>query len=211
MADQDATVYAEALIMTVARAFYEDEAICLIDVLIRDKFLRNDQDMGSRLSLPPRQLRQTLQFLQDEHLVKSEDVNDLSEGGSQATKFWYIDYNHAVNVIRLRMYLLKKKLEEAELQARSSSMYQCPGYSTKQCNGRYTEIEAQQIIDENTGLFLCPECVTAHAANPNPPPKDTYTLQLIDNAKDLKLAVDNMRRLNVQLSGKMIGNQQLRA
>lgn len=36
----DLTVYAEALISTVARAFYGDEAVCLIDVLIRDKFLR---------------------------------------------------------------------------------------------------------------------------------------------------------------------------
>jgi hypothetical protein len=41
--------------------------------------------------------------------------------------------------------------------------------------------------------------------------KEKYTLQLIDNTKDLKLAMDNMRRVTVQLSGKMIGSQQLRA
>jgi hypothetical protein len=41
--------------------------------------------------------------------------------------------------------------------------------------------------------------------------KSTYTLQLVDNTKDLKLAIDNIRRVNVQLSGKMIGSQQLRA
>lgn len=99
MADNDATVYAEALIATVARAFYEDTAICLIDVLIRDKYLRDDQDMGTRLSLPPKQLRKTLQFLQDEHIVKSEAVDDLAEGGSQATKFWYIDYNRKYSVL----------------------------------------------------------------------------------------------------------------
>jgi transcription initiation factor TFIIE subunit alpha len=93
MSENDATVYAEALIMTVARAFYEDSAIFVIDVLIRDKFLRDDQDMGTRLSLPPKQLRKTLQFLQEEHLVKTEQVDDLAEGGSQATKFWFIDYN----------------------------------------------------------------------------------------------------------------------
>ena len=56
----DQTVYAEALIAAVARAFYEDEAVCLIDVLIRDKFLRDD-DMSPRLSLPAKQLRRTLQ------------------------------------------------------------------------------------------------------------------------------------------------------
>lgn len=206
----DATVYAEALISTVARAFYDDTCIALIDVLIRDKFLRDDQDMGMRLSLPPKQLRKTLQFLQDEHLVKAEAVNDLAEGGSQATRFFYIDYNHAVKSIRLRIFLLRKKLEDAEKRARHSSVYICPGYKTKTCNGRYTETEAQQVVDPETGLFLCQECMNAHVANPDPPPKETYTLQLVDNTKSLKEAIDNIRRVDVQFKSKTVGNQQMR-
>lgn len=206
----DLTVYAEALIATVARAFYDDDAVCLIDVLIRDKFLRDD-DMAPRLQLPAKKLRATLQFLQEEHLVKSEMVDDLAQGGSQATKFWYIDYNYAVHTIRLRLHLLRKELQEAEMQARSSSFYLCPGYQTKRCNGRYTEEEAQQIIDPGSGLFLCQECYLKYEADPNAPARETYTLNLVDNSKDLNLAMDNIRRMNVQLSGKMIGNQQLRA
>lgn len=207
----DATVDAEHLIMTVTRAFYDDTAIAIIDVLIRDKFLRDDQDMGERLSLPPKQIRKTLQFLQDEHLVKNEAINDLAEGGSQATKYWYIDYNHAVNTIRLRIYLLQKKLERDEMEARSSSIYLCPGYKTKECNGRYTEIEAQQVVDPTSGLFLCQECVLSNENNPDPPPLESYTLQLVDNTRHLVDAMDQMRRVNVQLRSKMIGNQQLRA
>jgi len=206
----DLTVYAEALISTVARAFYDDDAVCLIDVLIRDKFLRDD-DMAPRLSLPAKKLRATLQFLQEEHLVKSETVDDLAQGGSQATKFWYIDYNHAVHSIRLRLHLLRIRLEQAEKRARSSSFYLCPGYETKVCNGRYTEEEAQQIVDTETGLFLCQECFMRYEVDPNAPSRDTYTLRLVDNTKDLRLAVDHMRRVTVQLSGKVIGNQQLRA
>ena len=205
----DLTVYAEALIAAVARAFYDDEAVCLIDVLIRDKFLRDD-DMAPRLSLPAKKLRATLQFLQDEHLVKFETVDDLAQGGSQATKFWYIDYNHAVHSIRLRLHLLRKQLEQAEMRARSSSFYLCPGYKSKRCNGRYTEEESQQLVDLDSGLFLCQECFMMYDADPNAPPKSTYTLQLVDNTKALRLAMDNMRRVTVQLSGKMIGNTQLR-
>lgn len=122
----DLTVYAEALIATVARAFYDDDAVILIDVLIRDKFLRDD-DMAPRLQLPAKKLRETLRFLQDEQLVKEELVDDLAQGGSQQTKFWYIDYNHAVHTIRLRLHLLRKDIEQAEMQARTSSYYLCPG------------------------------------------------------------------------------------
>jgi transcription initiation factor IIE alpha subunit len=205
----DLAVKAEALISAVARAFYEDEAICLIDVLLRDKYLRDD-DMGPRLSLQPKQLRRVLQFLQDEHMVKFEEVDDLAQGGSQQTKFWYIDYNQAVHTIRLRLYLLKQKLEQAELAARSSSFYLCPGYNTKRCNGRYSEEQAQTEVDPVTGLFLCQECVVAYESSADPPDKSTYTLQLVDNAQALKRAVDDMRRVHVQLSGKMIANEQLR-
>lgn len=205
----DLTVHAESLIATVARAFYDDDAVCVIDVLLRDKFLRDD-DMGPRLSLPAKQLRRTLQFLQEEHFVRFELVDDLSSGGSQATKFWYIDYNHAVNTIRLRIYLLRKKLEEAEMRARSNSFYLCPGYKVKRCNGRYTEEQAQQVLDRNSGMFLCQECVRANEANPNPPEMCTYTLNLVDNSRALRQAMDDMRHINVQLSRKVIGNQQLR-
>jgi len=210
MADQDATVYAEDLIRTVARAFYDDSAICLIDVLLHDKFLRDD-DMSKRLSLSAKQLRQTLTFLKTEHLVKSEMIDDLEEGGSQNTTFWYIDYNMAVHSIRLRIYLMQKKLEEAELRARSCSMYLCPGYALGECRGRYTEAEAQIMTDEETGLFLCRECAMFHENNPNPPPKERYILQLLDNSEDLRVAVENSRRIRVQMSAKMVGTKPIRA
>ena len=96
------------------------------------------------------------------------------------------------------------------MRARSSSMYLCPGYTKKTCNGRYTETEAQQVLDYETGLFLCQECRNAHADNPDPPLKDTYTLQLVDNTKALRQAMDHIRRVDVQFSSKMILNQQMR-
>ncbi|KAI2495664.1 TFIIE alpha subunit [Fragilaria crotonensis] len=130
--------------------------------------------------------------------------------GSQQTKFWYIDYNQAVHTIRLRLFLLKQKLEHAELAARSSSFYLCPGYNTKRCNGRYSEEQAQTEVDPISGLFLCQECVVAYESSVDPPPKSTYTLQLVDNALALKTAVDDMRRVHVQLSGKMMATEHLR-
>ena len=206
----DLTVYAEALIAVTARAFYDDEVVCLIDVLLRDKYLRDD-DMGPRLQLPAKKLRATLQFLTDEHLVRSELVDDLEQGGSQNTKFYYLDYCRAVHSIRWRVHLLQNQLKDAERQARSSSFYYCPGYKDRRCNGRYTEEEAQQVLDDDSGLFLCRECAQNYLFDPHSPPKATYTLQLVDNTAELRRAMDHLRRVTVQLSAKFIGNQQLRA
>lgn len=122
-----------------------------------------------------------------------------------------ISYNHAVHVIRLRIHLLQKKLSTAEMRARSSSLYLCPGYHTKTCNGRYNETDAQQIVDNESGLFLCRECVRTYTNHPNPPNKKEYTLKLVDNQKELKNAMDNMRRVKVQLSSKVdMSSQPLR-
>jgi transcription initiation factor IIE alpha subunit len=137
--------------------------------------------MAPRLNLPAKRLRQTLQFLQDEHLVYSEPVHDLAQGGSQATRFYYLDCCRAVHTIRLRVHLLQRKLEHAELRAQSSSHYLCPGYKIKRCTGRYSEEEAQQVLDPESGLFLCGACSASFSKDPNPPPLETYTLQLVDN------------------------------
>lgn len=166
--------------------------------------------MAPRLNLPAKKLRATLQFLTEEHLVNSETVDDLAQGGSQATRFYYIDYNRAVHSIRLRLHLLKRELEKEETRARSSSFFLCPGYDKKRCNGKYTEEEAQQVLDVTSGLFLCQECARMFENDPTAPPKTDYTLQLVDNANAVKLAVNNLRRLNVQMTAKFIGNQQLR-
>ena len=67
------------------------------------------------------------------------------------------------------------------------------------------------VVDPESGMFLCQECHTAHEANPNPPPMETYTLQLVDNTKSLREAMDLMRRVNTQFRTKSFGNQQIRA
>ena len=50
------------------------------------------------------------------------------------------------------------------------------------------------MVDMKTGVFLCQECFLNYQNDPNGPNVDTYTLRLVDNADDLRLAVDNIRR-----------------
>jgi transcription initiation factor TFIIE subunit alpha len=66
------TPTAELLIRATSRAFYTDDVIAIIDVLIRDKYLRDD-DMGPRLKLSTKNVRSVLQFLKSEQLVFSEN------------------------------------------------------------------------------------------------------------------------------------------
>lgn len=215
-------VHVEALISAAARAFYDDFAICVVDVLLREKFLR-DHTMATQLHLPVKRLRATLQFLQDEHLVqtiseKDDDYNyqqQLQTGARRKraikTKFYYLDYCRAAHTIRLRVFLMQQNLRQTILQLQESTYYVCPGYEVKRCLGRYTEQQAQQLLlDHSTGLFLCHDCGIRYQNDPHAPPIETYTLMAEDNTKELKQALEAQRRFSVQMSAKSIGDHQLR-
>jgi hypothetical protein len=75
--------------------------------------------------------------------------------------------------------------------------------------GKFTEEEAQQVVDQETNDFLCIYCYNNYKHDQSMPRTD-YTLTLLDNTKELKIAKNNLRRFEVQMKGKMIGDQQLR-
>jgi hypothetical protein len=71
-------------------------------------------------------------------------------------------------------------------------------------SSKYTQSEAQQIVDNGTGLFLCHECCRTYSNHPSPPSKTEYTLKLLDNTYEINKAMNDMRRVRVQLSSKTL-------
>jgi transcription initiation factor IIE alpha subunit len=207
----------EELISAVARAFYDDDVICIVDVLIRERFLRDDT-MSNFLHLPTKRLRKTLQFLKDEHIVQYEDIQIISTTANPQkqqkrrkaiNRFWYIDYHHAVYSIRLRLHGMKNDLEQQLQEARNTCHYVCPGWKMKRCNGHYTEQELQyQSIDSETGLFLCVECHSMYEDNPEGPSKKECALESVDKTSLVKSIEGKLRRLDVQMSPKWIDTTQ---
>lgn len=210
----------ELVLKTVARAFYDDVAVCVVDGLVRDKFWKQDtrkDNFGkiySKLKLPPKLVRKTLVFLQTEHWVASEEVSGIVETRdakrtyrrSHTAKFWYLDYNRAFHSIRLRLHLLRDELQEKVIELSNASWYDCPT-----CKSRWTENEAQDCPShEKTSAFLCRECYEQHKYNPDPPDIGTYTLALVDNSNKKSEAELALRRINVQMSEKTIGTDTLR-
>ncbi|KAJ1460429.1 hypothetical protein M885DRAFT_509402 [Pelagophyceae sp. CCMP2097] len=63
----------EALIRCVGRAFYPDDCVAVLDVLVTDKYIREDE-MGPRLHMSQRQARAVMQLLEGERLVSSETL-----------------------------------------------------------------------------------------------------------------------------------------
>eukprot|EP00339_Tiarina_fusa_P000973 CAMPEP_0117036054 /NCGR_PEP_ID=MMETSP0472-20121206/25571_1 /TAXON_ID=693140 ORGANISM="Tiarina fusus, Strain LIS" /NCGR_SAMPLE_ID=MMETSP0472 /ASSEMBLY_ACC=CAM_ASM_000603 /LENGTH=552 /DNA_ID=CAMNT_0004745713 /DNA_START=15 /DNA_END=1673 /DNA_ORIENTATION=+ len=207
-AAQIQTSAAKDLVAAVARAFYDDTTICLVDHLLRCKYLPDGPGMGKRLHLPTRLVRKTLLFLQAEHLVSCESVTAVvvtrdrvrTYRRLRTRKFWYIDLNRAVHTVALRLHLVQRRLERAVTAACDTIHFVCPGYALKACNGHYTELEAQWLeVDEETGKFQCRECLEVHRHNPDPPPHP-YVLDVVDTQDERQQAETLLRRFRSQLS-----------
>src|SRR5687767_30011 len=97
------------------------------------------------------QVRAVLTRLQLEGLVRTEEMLDEYSGGRKAN-YWYVDYRHAVNVIRLRIYLMQKRLQEQEKAELARQTYACP-----QCGATFGVLEIQKLVNGARG-FCCSHC-----------------------------------------------------
>ncbi|CBN78187.1 conserved unknown protein [Ectocarpus siliculosus] len=117
MADMNAIVAlqkAERLVSTIARAFYTDITVLVVDTLIREKYIKDkDEELGSRLNLQPKQVRSALAELLAEGFAAKEMMSDEIYSG-RSSNYWYIDLRHAVNVILLRVFQMKEILSQRQ-------------------------------------------------------------------------------------------------
>ncbi|GMH53685.1 hypothetical protein TrST_g10174 [Triparma strigata] len=196
--DQDFTSTAEELIRAVTRAFYSDNDVFLIDVLIRDKYLRDDTDMETRLKIDSKILRKRLNFLIEERLVSKERVDDLTDGGSASTTFYYIDYYLVVQIIAWRMHLMRTAIEkEYEDDKKSASSLVCPN-----CEGSFQPIDYANWMDMELGAIVCGDCKYENSFAVEPVPPTEYILRQAEQERSGGKAKAELDRLKRQTSRK---------
>jgi transcription initiation factor IIE alpha subunit len=174
-------VVAERLIGTVARCFYGDTTVVVLDALIREKFIR-EEEMGPRLRLKEKDWRKVVNQLEEELLIQSEKV--LMEDMRQPSVY-YIDYQMFVDVVRYRIYLMKQKVDSATTQEISEVKYKCPT-----CKRVIGMTEAMRCRSKDY-KFICSECCPHDDFRQHPAEFD-WILQSEDNAVRISSA-DNLK------------------
>jgi transcription initiation factor IIE alpha subunit len=137
-------------------------------------------------------VRAYLARLEEEGLVRQEEMPDEFSGGRKAN-YWYVDYRHAVNVIRLRVHLMQKKLREQEQKELARQTYKCP-----QCDSTFTVLEIQRLVNGARG-FCCSHCCEndVHTTCVKGP----HSLQDFDNRETLRAVTAEYKELKEQLAG----------
>lgn len=156
------------LLRTTARAFYMTEHILVIDALITHSTL-SDKDLAHVLGMQTKHLRKLCGRLREDGLVSVQTraerradgtgITFMGAPGQQArervthTDWYYLNFHHAIDSIKFRMYRLNKHIESLGAPTTEKKDLSCP-----QCGNQYTELEALDKIDMATGLCYCRRC-----------------------------------------------------
>eukprot|EP01038_Epipyxis_sp_PR26KG_P008443 gene8443-11421_t len=201
----DQILQVEQLIATIARAFYSDTVVVMIDALLREKYII-EEEFGPRLKLQSKDIRKYITQLEEyEMLIKHEivTINPSNSGDTKNSKkntiqlkCYYIDYQTCFYVIKYRLYLLEKLIHREEHTELTEIYFQCPN-----CKEKYTILEVQKYRAKDN-KFICPSCCPAD--NYKIINSETYfRLVQVDNKKELNHVQQLDEKRLVQLSSTL--------
>lgn len=184
-----ANILVERLVASVARAFYTDSYVVVLDTVLREKFIRFEE-LGPRLKVSPKDLRAILNQLEDEMMIHVENM--IMEDGGTA-RCYYIDYQLFVHVVRFRLHLMTAGIKSVEKSELSDVFFECPT-----CKQRYSALEAQHQLAVDF-KFICTSCCpfeNFRAAVSQP----SFRLVEVDNRYKLSDVQVLAKRMEEQLS-----------
>lgn len=190
---------AEKFVQTIARAFYIDTIVVVLDALIREKYIR-EQELGPRLRMSQKQARETIAALVDaDGLVKYEEVPlpdvdpNANPNSKQTVKFYYIDYQSFVNLIRYRVYVMLKSIQSQERSEVDDIYFECPTCLTK-----YSSLQAMKQRSADF-RFVCTNCCPDYDVS-KVISQPSFRLREVDNRGKLSDVQKLERKVKEQLS-----------
>lgn len=194
MSNANALNEARTLIATVARAFYSDTHIVVMDLLLRESMVLAEQ-VGPRLRLRMKDLEKVLRELETHMMIKFEDVKNEVTGDT--FRYYYIDYQVCVAAIFYRIYRMKERLNEAERQQIKDVYYLCPS-----CDNQYSILQVQVMLSKDF-QFICSSCCPEddyRDCDTRDYPECKFKLKEIDNTHVEAFLQRSKKNLDSQLS-----------
>jgi transcription initiation factor IIE alpha subunit len=133
--DRRAIGIAENVIRRVVRAFYEPEAVVVLEGLLRlgDKNSVRGEEIAQQLQLPHKLVRRMLAHLSTDNLVRSMERKETHGNREVSQQYWRVDHKVALDSIKLRLRRMQNAMKAAPVELQTS--YEC-----KKCEGVCTQM-----------------------------------------------------------------------
>ncbi|XP_063223948.1 general transcription factor IIE subunit 1 [Bacillus rossius redtenbacheri] len=137
----------------VARGFYSIEDALIVDMLVRNPCMKED-DVCELLKFERKMLRARIATLRNDKFLQVRLKMETGlDGKAQKVNYYFINYKSFVNVVKYKLDIMRKRLETEERDATSRASFKCPS-----CMKAFTDLEADQLFDFDTGEFRCTYC-----------------------------------------------------
>lgn len=173
------------LVQIIARLFYDDGHIVLMDQLVSIAAIPAEV-LARRVGLQSRDLGSLAAKLVEDRMLSVYRCQESKEGVFHRTfarTYYYLDYKHFLDVTKWRMMAMRRHIDNKLRNGLDNKGYVCP-----RCKHSYSTLEVAHLLDLSRNMFVCevPGCGT----------------ELVDNedAEDVRKSKDTLTRFNEQLS-----------
>jgi len=144
----------QKLIKSIARTFYSIEDLLIVENIMLNVCVSEDR-ICELLKFDKKMFRQRVNILKTDRFIQTKVKMVTSEDGksSQKENYYYINYKGFVNIIKYKLDNIRKKLEAKERDQTARASFVCHF-----CQRNYTDLEADQLLDMNTGQLVCFIC-----------------------------------------------------
>jgi transcription initiation factor TFIIE subunit alpha len=148
---------AQVLVRMVARAFYETEAVVIVDSLIRHVALNvsDIQFIFQNSAKAKGQVTNNIGHLKAGGLITEFTRSETKANAQKPTSvaYYYIDYRHAVDATKFKLHTLGAALRKKAGPAEEKKEYKCP-----RCKAEYRELDVVGSVSADLSGFLCLQC-----------------------------------------------------
>ncbi|ORY92804.1 TFIIE alpha subunit-domain-containing protein [Leucosporidium creatinivorum] len=168
---------AKQLVQRVCRSFYDVKGSIVLDQLIRKEAMR-DEELAGRVGMPNKDVAKAVQKLIEDQLISVHRRQEQREGApkAQTRNYYYMDYSHATDVIKWRVYQIKQTVDVRLRNELDSQGFVCP-----RCKKSFTHLDAGMLMDPFLNVLACDVCGTEVINN--------------ENEEEVKGSRDRMQRL----------------
>ena len=125
MEDRAAIAQAEKVIRMAVRAFYEHEAVVVLEGLLRlaDKNAVRIEDLAAQLQLQHKRVRRVLALLSTDNLIRSVERKETRGSREVSEQYWRVDHKVALDSIKLRLRRMENAMKAEPVELETS--YEC--------------------------------------------------------------------------------------
>ncbi|CAI2171518.1 20669_t:CDS:2 [Funneliformis geosporum] len=143
-----------ALLMRVARAFFQTAHIVVLDQLTKHEAI-SDENLAKGVGLNVKEIHKLCGTLKEARLIKtfSKTESKKAEQRAMPRTYYYVDWQQVVNVIKWKIFKIREMVGDRMRSEQENKGYLCPG-----CKKVFAPLDVHNLFDPNRDAFICDLC-----------------------------------------------------